>query len=281
MELAAGLSRNANPIRFTAAHAEQARGLAASDQLFGLVCDLILKLPSFEEPSELLSSLVSSLAPRFASRFEKLTGIMLPAVRDFQQFLFPLGRTLNNAFANRGGVEAPHSFSFKLGRQLSEQEQRWFANSAMESGVMESGSVCEADSTYACVKTYMRDLSLQDAPTLIIPRERSLPILVPASILPPSPLSKEQATHYAKLAVKCLGYDMPAAAKALHGLLHQASGQLLDLDWLCEPGLVYRAPANDADASPFFSHLPKRSFQLFSADRPAAKRFRRAERTAK
>ena len=233
------------------------------DQLFGLVCDLILKATAFEEPKELLAYLTGALRQRFAERGEDVIATVLPAVRDFQEFLWQLGRVLHNAFSNRNGIEAPHAFSFKKGALLSGAEPQGVKDLEVNSrGV------------YCCVKTYMRDRHLQDPPVLVIPAGRQLASLVPGTIVPPAPLSKEEAVTYAKLIAKCSECDMVRAAGALQALMHQNEGTLLHLHWLleCEEVPLVTRPAG---GNPFFGHLPERSFQLVAGDRPAGRRWPR------
>ena len=65
---------------------------------------------------------MQKIAPQFTAKKEELNGRMVSAIRDFQAWLRPLNRTLWNGWSNRGGVGAPHAFTFKLGYDLSFKE---------------------------------------------------------------------------------------------------------------------------------------------------------------
>ena len=92
------------------------------DQFFALLVVLILRCHHYQAPQELLSFLLKELKPRFAAKQEDVFGEVVTGVRDYKQWLEPLNRTMWNAFSNRQGHEAPHSFTFKKGRDLRREE---------------------------------------------------------------------------------------------------------------------------------------------------------------
>ena len=234
-----------------------------------MVCDLILNMQTFQTPPELMQYLLAHLRPRLAARQEVMHSTILPAVRDFQAFVLPLGRELTNAFMNRGGQEAPHAFSYKLGKDLSHSDQRWLQGV----GVMRSAAYC-------CVKTYMKDLSLQQAPVEVIPAGRKVEGRVPKQIVPRTALSTDEAMHFTKLIAKCKTYGLNEAAEALHNFIHECHGTLPRLQWLEAGGKTQCPQLDPAGGNPFFQHLPATSFKLVAANRPASKANRHRSQTA-
>ena len=214
--------------------------------------------------------LLAHLRPRLAARQEIMHSTILPAVRDFQQFVLPLGRELSNAFMNRGGQEAPHAFSYKLGKDLSRSDQQW----------LQAGVGVLRGAVYCCVKTYMKDLSLQQAPVEVIPAGRRVEGLAPTQIVPGAAISTEEAMHFAKLIAKCRTYGMNEATEALHKFIHDNSGALPRLQWLEAGGKAHCPQLDPADGNPFFQHLPATSFKLVVADRPASKAARHRSQRA-
>ena len=136
------------------------------DQLFGLMVQWLLRKRSWETPEEIMEYLESKMGPQFHSRGEAFQVRRLGAVRDFKSWLEPLGCHLFNSFGTRGGIEAPHSFAFKMRQDLSLSDRR--------RGVPGVPGVREDPSdVFCCVKTYMRDQALQQEPVLTIVANRA------------------------------------------------------------------------------------------------------------
>jgi len=203
---------------------------------------------------------VDTLRPRFRLRGSDLYCGFVRGVRDFQSWLAPLGMHLHNAFANRGGVEAPHAFAFKASRDLTGND---VAVCPGVQGVHEVGK----DDIVCCVKTYMRDVTLQQAPVVVLPLDRQIDLGVPTRFVPVHPLTTKEIKTYVDLENRCRNeLDLPKAADALHDLVHKRDYEAPALGWLTAP--MTRRPRLDEDGgNPYFPHLPKSSFQLVASKR--------------
>ena len=214
------------------------------DQLFGVVVSLILQLSSFETIPELMSYLLEKMRDHFHAKQEVVTQTCLSAVRDFARWCDPLNRTIWNCWSNRDGQEAPHAFTFKQGRDLSRSERAWLGESR--------GLDVSAD-VYCCVKTYMRDTSLQHEPVLVLPAGRHEQLVdEPREVCSRHAMGKQKIDNYTKLEIKLRDYGMRRAADALHALVHDRSYSLPPLPWLCHGWVVDRADRDDSGN--FFSH---------------------------
>jgi hypothetical protein len=179
------------------------------DQLFSIICSLVTSKGSFETPDEILQHIVRQLRSRFIQRGEELVGESMRGVRDFQAWLAPLGMHLHNAFANRGGVESPHSFSFKLRRDAGAELQVWGDDRQGSAG--SAGSVrsdCAGDDpedVLCCVKTYMRDTTLQQPPVVALPASRRGWVVEkePTQVVRVRPLTAGEVESYVLLADIC------------------------------------------------------------------------------
>ena len=230
-----------------------------ADQLFGVIVSLILGIGAFETPDELMEYLLEKLRPKFAAKQELVTGTMLTAVRDFKKWLKPLNRTLWNAFANRQQKEAPHTFTFKQGRELTYSEKMWFGDAASRS--------LGADDVYCSVKTYMHSRTLQQEPVLAIPHGReNLVARAPADVVARHPLSLDRVKELLALEMKLMSHGLHRASQALHTMVVDTSWSVPPLPWLSCNGEVTWLDRSDS-GNYYFPHLPNSSFRLFSADR--------------
>ena len=120
------------------------------DQLFGVVLGLALQRIKWQTKHDLAAALVANLRDRVAARGEELIVQTLGVVRDFQSWLQPLGVELYNAFATRAGIESPHSFTFKMRKDL-----------VLSEGSMLPPRHADGDvgDVFCCVKTYMHSPS--------------------------------------------------------------------------------------------------------------------------
>ena len=227
------------------------------DQLFGLLIVLILRRRSWQTPQELLEYLVEGLGPQFKGRGEQLYSELLGSVRNFQEWLDPLGTHCFNCLANRGGVEAPHSFTFKGAQDLT-QTERTTRNpeSAGQAEFHPLDVVC-------CVKTYMRDQHLQQAPVLVVPHNRCqrLTKMKPDKYVPIKPWTNQALEDFMNLADLCTHeHSMPAAGQALVSLCASRAHTPAPDPW--PQPLVDRQQRPEASKNPYFPHLPASSFRL-------------------
>ena len=80
----------------------------------------------------------------------------------------------------------------------------------MRQGVKESRrSLSESEDVYCCVKTYMRDTSLQQAPVLVLPAERHERLVdEPREVCARHPMGKPKIDNYTKLEAKLRDYGI-------------------------------------------------------------------------
>ena len=216
---------------------------------------------SFQTPAELLAYIMEKMQARIAQRGEKSNGYLQKAVRDFSNWLFPIQKTLFNGFANRGGIEAAHSFAYLSRCELSE---------SMKQMVPATGN---DDDTYCVVKAYMRDTNLNQDPLLVLDQHDVSRVQesVPSAVVPLHALGVKQVENYLTLAVHLEDEGMHDAASAIRQLVHDRSYELKRLRWLEEPRRIPLAIAAPIASNPIFPHLPATTWQLkvrHGADRP-------------
>jgi len=236
------------------------------DQFFGIVCSLILSKDSYQTPDEIMEYLVSHLRPRCLSRGEELTGEFVHGVRDFQLWLAPLGVHLFNAFANRDGVESPHSFTFRQRRDCMGAEFR--VRGVDSPTVVGDGNPGDV---LCCVKTYMRDTVLQQPPLIVLPESQVGRVLQrePAGIVPPRPFSPKEIESYVNLADVCEhDLELVRAGTALRNLVYNRVCAVPRHGWLGQPGHAPLALPTDT-GNPYFPHLPETSSVLKAQRREA------------
>lgn len=230
------------------------------DQLFGILIHYILRKSSWQTPKELLDFLASQLQGHFTGKGEELTAEPLGSTRDFKAWLQPLETRLYNAFATRGGIETPHSFTFKIARDLTQAER---GTGVQESGMQPLDVVC-------CVKTYMRDQHLQHEPVVVLPAGATnrLASLQPATLLELKPWKPDALAGFLDLADRCNhDHGMPLAGAALRTLATERQ-QIPPLDpW--PANLIQRTLLPMQTRNPYFPHLPTSSFRLL-VKRPQA-----------
>jgi hypothetical protein len=236
------------------------------DQLFALIVKIVLKRRVYLNPAAFVTLLQNALEDRFLTKGECFKAKLLPTVRDFKAWLAPLGCSVEKCFQNRFGIETPHSFSFKMRQALTPTE---VAQAAEEEDARTSRrrrggrpDVSQQD-VMACVKTYLRSPSLQQAPLAVLPefaRDRLLSAS-PATVHPVRPLSDEQIEHYLKLAAACdEELELPEAAVALRQLVLERVYPLPSDNWLRAAAPV--RPSEAAASHPLFPHLPESSYRM-------------------
>jgi len=226
------------------------------DQLFGVVLALLLRKHDFEDPAEIMQDVLTSLSERFRQKGEKLFVECLTSVRDFAAWLAPVGITLYNAFSCRQGVESPHAFTYKLRRDLLAHERKWLAgHAAARDG--------DLDDVFCCVKTYMRDQDLQQAPVLALPSRAMARVRGgrPNAVIPWHELSPKTIEQYMTLAEICdVELGLRRAAAALKALVTDRVYHLPSDAWLACTGSPreHLGPTGHQ----YFPHLPAQSWQL-------------------
>ena len=194
------------------------------------------------------------LAPAFHARNEGFKVTELNSVRSFVEWLTPLGVTQHGCWQTRHGIEAHHSFCYKLFMDLTGEEKakathhRWFG-----------------------IKTYMRDTQLQQPPLCVLPADRlaTIQTFSPDRRVGPSMTAGEmERFKYFANVIDDRRYGYHRAAAGLRSLVQRCSvlgplGPELDMatPWLLN---VHpdRAPLVYPDKNPFFSHLPDSSWHM-------------------
>ena len=248
------------------------------DQLFSVCTALLKAKKSWQSPQEILEFLRASLAPKVHNRGEALIAMEIKTVRDFSSWLLPLKIHLHGAFMNREGVEAPHSFSYKRRADLAPEEMQMLREACRSPGVQKYQGPESPNDVLCCVKTYMRDTRLQQAPVLVLPagRVENMRSLEPENAVRVTPLTERQINHYLELADICSDrLELPEAAQALQDLVLKRDYPGVPVGWLSEPGVCH-GPAPTTGNNPFFPHLPQSSFELLAnleaPDKPKTRR---------
>jgi hypothetical protein len=236
------------------------------DQLFSVCTALLNAKKSWQTPTEILEFLRASLLPKAQRRGEAVMAMEIQTVRDFSSWLRPLRIHLHGAFMNREGVEAPHSFSYKRRSDLAPDEMQLLSKESRSPGVPSYLGAKSPNDVMCCVKTYMRDTKLQQAPVLVLPagRVENMKSLEPETAVRLAQLSSKQINHWLELADICQErLQLPEASKALRDLVKIRDYPEVPAGWLGEPGTCH-GPALAAGSNPFFPHLPKTSFELLA-----------------
>lgn len=93
----------------------------------------------------------------------------------------------------------------------------------------------EPDATYCCVKSFVRDCSLQQPPELCLRPGQLARVgpTTPATILPRKPLGEKEILDALQLAKLCADkYGMPAAATSLRDYVYTRDYEVPALPWL-------------------------------------------------
>ena len=218
------------------------------DELLGVVVSLILQFGAFETIAEWSERLLEKLRTKFVVKQELVTYTCLFGSRDFSTWSSALQRAIWYCWANREGQEAPlpHAFMFKQGLDLGTLEKAWFGATGREE-VAGGRSLSECEDVCCCVKTYMRDAMLQQAPALVLPSARQEQLVdEPRDVCVRHPLSNQKIQEWAKLEAKLRDYGMPRIVDALHKLVHDRLFSLPGLPWLRSGWTVDRADRGDS-----------------------------------
>ena len=190
------------------------------DQLFSLLVSQVIRRYRYETVGDLKQYIEAVLGPSFSSRTEGLTVTEMKSVRNFSEWLAPLGITQLGCWQTRDGIESPHSFCYKMHMDLTGDEKAmakhhsWLRSSASDKDVMR------------CVKTYMRDRQLQQHPLCVLPASRvdRVTTLSPTQCQGPSMTDKEKE-HFQQMAqlIRDCRYGYHRAAADPHALASMSS----------------------------------------------------------
>ena len=208
---------------------------------------------------------MEGLTAKVARRGERLIIRVLQAVRNAWSWLQVIGVELYNAWVRRSGcaAETPHSFSFKLRRDLSADEVSMLARQA---GAADRAAP-DAFDVFCLVKTFMADQRLQQAPVLVLPASHARRVSpAPSLIVPRADLSdkrKGELLAFARVLEKPC-YGLHRAAGYLRGLaahpLTYGGDQLPELRWLSRVSQPWAPLSFTGNAQ--FQHLPDVPWEL-------------------
>jgi len=197
------------------------------------------------------------LRSRSEARSEDLSVETLQAVRDWRLWLEATGVHPYNAWMTRQGKEAPHSFTWKLRRDLTVSERSLLAHKVLNGPYAHPGDV------FCLVKNFIKDTALQQPPVLVMPRDRLNRLAPFPDRLDKLPeVSAERRAELRKLA-GAVRAEMPRSAAYLESLANRQSmfaADLKPLTWLpqaSEPELPLEPTRN-----PAFPNLPETSWEL-------------------
>ncbi len=165
------------------------------DQLFSVLLALVVRRRRFHTPEELVTQIQIAMAGVFVQRTEEVSASLLGHVFDFGAWLDAEGIHLHNAFVSRAGVDAPHSFCYKLREDLTAEEA---AAVTGRPGL----PAPDMEDVFCITKRWMH--SEQAAPpVLVLPRERLQLLQTPGPIdakTKPVPMTQQRKRELEDLA---------------------------------------------------------------------------------
>lgn len=134
------------------------------DQLFSVLLALVVRRHRFQTPMELVTEIQIAMGKVFADRQEELTAHFLGEVYDFGTWLDAEGVHLHNAWVSREGVDAPHSFCYKMREDLTAEESQAVVRRRLPHAPQNEDVFC-------ITKRWMHSEHTQ-APVLVLPQAR-------------------------------------------------------------------------------------------------------------
>ena len=230
------------------------------DQVFAIVCELVVRRYRWETPSEFERALEAEMRSKIEARKQEFWVQGLRSIRDFNAWLKPQAVQLVDCWGSRNGIEAPHSFIFKTRECLSGSERSEIKRTRGET----IARLAESKSDVFCsIKTYMRDKHLQQPPILILPASRrNLVVGQYPTTVEPLTRTPDRATQYLGLAAvfEKDKYGYLRAAQALCSLATDPVGPPVEPGWLAEQ--VPAQPPIEHSADAYFTHLPEISWHM-------------------
>jgi len=222
------------------------------DQFFAVVCEYLGRRRDFQVPMDVITYLREALQERVARKGEEFKVSWVSGVRDYNAWLNPLQVKLYNAFMNRHGDFAPHSFSFRRRGALTTAQ----ADTVEDLPGHQGPNALE--DVVCCVKEYMRSIGLMHPPVLVIPacRRGLVTSRAPTFVLPKHPLTPEDITNYGKLAAWCAENGRYRAAAELQQYLQNTTSYCPPLVWLETATPAQRSP--EVMEGNVFSHTYRR-----------------------
>lgn len=232
------------------------------DQCFGLLVSQVIRRHKYETPEELRQYTEAVLGPGSFSSGSKCTVQKLEVLRGFSTWLQPLGVHQLGCWQTRDGLEAPHSFTYKLHMDMKHTEKASAQRHRMFGQPDPKDVMC-------CIKTYMRDRNLQQPPICVLPQSRlqsaGMPIHPTVSIGPSMPQKEQERLKYFAQVMDEDIYGYHRAAASIRDLIQMCNRAPVfsqNTSWLTNPGQHDRQPLVLPDENPFFAHLPESSWHM-------------------
>lgn len=233
------------------------------DQVFSLLVSQVIRRYRYETVQDLKQYMEAVLGPSFCKDNQQFHVKEMTCIRKFTEWLKPLGVTQHGCWATRKGIEAPHSFTYKFLMDLTGEEQA----AATHHSWFRSRYETSAKDVMCCVKTYMRDTHLQQAPLCVLPGSHVNLIdgLSPPTCVGPT-MTQAEKEHFNQVAATLDDpyYGYHRAAAGLRSLVRSCEEPAVFADhtpWLHNVA-DERGPLLYPTQNPFFTHLPESSWTM-------------------
>ena len=134
------------------------------DQLFSVLLALVVRRHRFHTPMELVTETQIAMDKIFADRPEEVSAQLLGEIYDFGTWLDAEGVQLHNAWVSREGVDAPHSFCYKMREDLTAEESQSVLR-------RRAPHAPQHEDVFCITKRWMHSEQAQ-APVLVLPHAR-------------------------------------------------------------------------------------------------------------
>ena len=213
------------------------------------------------------------MAKVFQDRPEEVSAALLGEIFDFGAWLYAEGVHLHNCWVSRGGVDAPHSFLYKMREDLTPEE-------VQRSAVRRSADPPHHEDIFCITKRWMHS-ELAAGPVLVLPHTRL------ARLRSPGPVQQKMATlrmtderkrelldlaaHLESMTENWgLDFSYFRAAQALRALAAEELPPPVVHQWLWAPDPVHQGPLRRT-RNIYFNNIPDMAWSLLA-------RFRRLAR---
>jgi len=231
------------------------------DQFFGMVKQHVLRRVKVQTKEELVQCLKRIMGGILENKSEPLFVDTLEHIRDFLSWTDTLKIELYNAFGTRQGIEAPHSFVYKMRRDLLAGERDMIPQRAR-------GYTGEDCDVFCCVKTYMHSSCLQQPPLMVLPASRTraanITAAAPEATLARATFSAERCNELRGLAALLRGpqFNLHRGAAALEKLANGPPPvEHPPSPWLASGDADYYMPLVPS-GNELYPHLPESSWHL-------------------
>ena len=232
------------------------------DQFFGMIKQHVLRRCKAQTKEEFMQAIKVHMTPIVETKSETLHVDTFEHVRDFGDWMTPLRIFLYNAWGTRAGIEAPHSFVYKMRRDLLARERAMIPKTARGC----TGDDCDV---FCCVKAYMHSSDLQQPPLMVLPASRCREETMhpaPRTTVPREPFTDDRCKELRALAslLRAPHFDLQRGADALEKLAEgepPVPAELAPTSWLASDEADYFAPMVPS-GNELYPHLPESSWHL-------------------